>query len=80
MERFVIIVNGFQPLTIFTKRSLVGVAATLDLPLKIPNTSGLFKTDYKTKVAEIENKMLNNNQHKPPLSMCAFIERYSENM
>ena len=80
MERFVIIVYGFQPLTNVTKRSILGVAATLDLPLKIPNTSRLFKTDYKTKVAEIENKMLNNNQHKPPLSMCAFIERYSENM
>ena len=30
MERFVIIVNGFQPLTIITKRSILDVAATLD--------------------------------------------------
>ena len=46
MERFVIIVNGFQPLTIITKRSIfqpltiitkrsiLDVAAALDLPLK----------------------------------------------
>ena len=34
MERFVIIVNGFQPLTIITKRSILDVAAALDPPLK----------------------------------------------
>ena len=33
MERFVIIVNGFQPLTIITKRSILGVAVVLDPPL-----------------------------------------------
>ena len=33
MECFVIIVNGFQPLTIITKRSILGVAAALDPPL-----------------------------------------------
>ena len=35
MERFVIIVNGFQPLTIITKRSILDVAAVLDPPLSI---------------------------------------------
>ena len=30
IERFVIIVNGFQPLTIITKRSILDVAAALD--------------------------------------------------
>ena len=35
MERFVIIVNGFQPLTIITKSSILDVAAFLDLPLVI---------------------------------------------
>ena len=35
MERFVIIVNGFQPLTIITKRSILDVAAALDPPLVI---------------------------------------------
>ena len=35
MERFAIIVNGFQPLTIITKRSILDVAATLDPPLVV---------------------------------------------
>ena len=34
MERFVIIVNGFQPLTIITKRSILDVAAALDPSLE----------------------------------------------
>ena len=34
-ERFVIIVNGFQSLTIITKRSILDAAAVLDPPLKI---------------------------------------------
>ena len=33
MECFVIIVNGFQPLTIITKHSILNVAAVLDPPL-----------------------------------------------
>ena len=33
MERFVIIVNGFQPLTIISKHSILDVAAVLDPPL-----------------------------------------------
>ena len=33
MERFVIIVNGFQPLTIITKRNILDDAAALDPPL-----------------------------------------------
>ena len=33
MEVFVIIVNGFQPLTIITKCSILDVAAVLDPPL-----------------------------------------------
>ena len=35
MELFVIIVNGFQPLTISTKSSKLDVAAVLDLPLHV---------------------------------------------
>ena len=34
MERFVIIVNDWKPLTIITKRSILDVAAVLDPPLK----------------------------------------------
>ena len=33
MEHFVIIVNGFQPLSIITKRSILDVATALDPPL-----------------------------------------------
>ena len=33
MEHFVIIVNGFQPLTIITKCSILDIAAVLDSPL-----------------------------------------------
>ena len=33
LERFMIIVNGFQPLTVITKRSILDVAAVLDPPL-----------------------------------------------
>ena len=35
MGLFVITVNGFQPLTIITKSSILDVAAVLDLPSKI---------------------------------------------
>ena len=35
MEHFVIIVSGFQPLTIITKHSISDVAAALDPPLLI---------------------------------------------
>ena len=35
MERFVIIVNGWKPLTIITKRSIVDVAAALDPPVTV---------------------------------------------
>ena len=35
MELFVILVNGFQPLTIITKCSILDVAAVLDPPLQI---------------------------------------------
>ena len=39
MERFVITVNGFQSLSIITKRSILDIAAALDPPLQwyIPN-------------------------------------------
>ena len=35
MELFEIIVNGWKPLTIITKRSILDVAAVLDAPLTI---------------------------------------------
>ena len=39
MECFVIIVNGWKPLTIITKHSILGVAAALDPPLNITQYS-----------------------------------------
>ena len=39
VERFVMIVNSFQPLTIITKRSILDVAAVLDPPLKMCGSS-----------------------------------------
>ena len=45
MERFVIIVNGLQPLTIITKRSILDVAAALDPPLGISSESISWKSD-----------------------------------
>ena len=41
MERFVIIVNGWKPLTIITKRSILDVATVLDPPLMIIPKYGL---------------------------------------
>ena len=38
MERFVITVNGCKPLTIFTKHSILDLAAALDPPLRAHNT------------------------------------------
>ena len=35
MERFVITVNGFQLLTIITKRSILDITAALDPPLNM---------------------------------------------
>ena len=43
MERFVIIVNGWKPLTIITKRSIFDVAAALDPPLKWYNVIKHFR-------------------------------------
>ena len=35
MELFVIIVNGWKPLTIITKSSILDVAAVLDSPMRV---------------------------------------------
>ena len=41
MVLFVIILNGFQPLTIIIKSSILDVAAVLDPPMASSNRSGL---------------------------------------
>ena len=46
MERFVIIVNVWKPLTIITKRSILDVAAVLDPPLKRPQRE-LYEPSYQ---------------------------------
>ena len=49
MDRFVITVNGFQPLTIITKRSILDVAAILDPPLCFPvNLSKFLRIPFLT--------------------------------
>ena len=48
MEHFVIIVKGWKPLTIITKRSILDVAAVLDPPLK-----NFYKTRYVENLEEI---------------------------
>ena len=42
IERFVTIVNGFQPLTIVTKRSILDVAAVPDPPLILMEKTEFF--------------------------------------
>ena len=52
MGRFVIIVNGFQPLTIITKRSVLDVAAVLDPPLRVPATLSQTSAHEKWKLIQ----------------------------
>ena len=57
MEHFVIIVNGFQPLTIITQSSILDVAAVLDPPLQMQLTSRnnyVVLKSFKNKLNEIE--------------------------
>ena len=58
IERFVIIVNGFQPLTIITKRSILGVAAVLDPPLVKAYCSSNIFSSVKTFFSMKKNKQL----------------------
>ena len=57
MEHFVIIVNGFQPLTIITKCSTLDVAAALDPPLSIRQSlsSKVVSERAQTFVSEIRH-------------------------
>ena len=58
MERFVIIVNGFQPLTIITKHSILDVAAVLDPLLKsiIEQLQSAWKSFFSVIIANAQNK------------------------
>ena len=58
MESFVIIVNGWKPLTIITKRPILDVAAALDPPLKIHNP--VQKQYVKERTLQFEDYHLTN--------------------
>ena len=56
MERFMIIVYGWKPLTIITKRSILDVAAVLDPPLLLmENFEGKKVTSKKISLWVIED-------------------------
>ena len=62
MERFVIIVNGFKPLTVITKRSILDVSAALHPPLVIAlhcNTS-LFLGGETYKASRLLTELLSD--------------------
>ena len=69
MERFVIIVNGFQPLTIFTKRSILGVAAVLDPPL-------MLKTSFKRE--ESKHFIYRDYKNFNDMNFCNDLEKKLE--
>ena len=61
MKRFVIIVNGFQPLTIITKGSILDAAAALDPPLEtsadvfsFANSNTVNKTFYSLMFKQVD--------------------------
>ena len=47
LDRFMIIVNGWKPLTIITKRSILDVAAALDPPLNLIYSNELLLKESK---------------------------------
>ena len=52
MERFVITVNGWKPLTIITKRSILDVEAVLDLfliQIIVTGTKWVYYSKFKTR-------------------------------
>ena len=72
IERFVTIVNGFQPLTIITKRSILDAAAALDPPLLFTQSN----VKWKAKNSELYNihwkmfKIINSIFHSFILLLC----------
>ena len=56
MERFVIIANGFQPLTIITKRSILDVAAALDPSLD--SVSDRYSEEFSEDLATFTKEIL----------------------
>ena len=60
MERFAIIVNGWRPLTIITKHSILDVAAVLDPPLKQlrenKSIMAVSNKDIDSRLAQLDSK------------------------
>ena len=69
MESLVIIVNGFQPLTIITKRYILDVAAVLDPSLLVYSFHKfVFETDLpspkiKNSIKLISNRKMNDRSN-----------------
>ena len=58
MEHFVIIVNGFQPVTIITKLFILDVAAVLDPPLELSFVLMRHKKHLTISVLSIINQLI----------------------
>ena len=77
MECFAIIVNGFQPLTIITKHSLLDVAAALDPPSLegVQGVNSLKKFDLFT-----SGRQVNSLKKKKPCKLIYFECKLNINM
>ena len=76
MERLVIIVNGWKPLTIITKRSILDVAAALDPPLRnirILSSEDLDFVKTRKKAAALSSYRNYNNNVSQHLSNEEFL-------
>ena len=70
MERFVIIVNGWKPLTIITKRSILDVAAVLDPPLSLlENTLAVSDYCMDSLPSKHEPFQTGNDRHEEPIEL-----------
>ena len=75
-----IIVNGWKPLTITTKRFILDVAAVLDSPLGILEQSVLFKpAESKLKFIKVADLATKEGHHHGcfPGNVAIFLESYS---
>ena len=67
-ECFVVIVNGWKPFTIITKRSILDVAAALDQPLMLTRVTNM---QWRRRYENVKKSMLNR-------SMSVFL--YDRNL
>ena len=74
MECFVIIVYGWKPLNIITKRSILDVAAALDLPLVLEKGSALTKITRKSFLSPWNSKLFAQISAKAINKICCCKE------